>query len=107
MMGTFIFVIRSRNLLEPRARRHRMKTGTVSGALRRTRGGSPTIKESPRAAPGFAFGLLAIAAMPTVAALCDWGWEIAAWVSIGLMILGSAFYALTHRTRKASNGTGS
>lgn len=33
--------------------------------------------------------------------------EIGPWVAVGVAWIGAVFYAVTHRTRKASNGTGS
>jgi formate/nitrite transporter FocA (FNT family) len=38
-----------------------------------------------------------MAIMPTLSALEDWAWEFAAWVTVGLLIGGAAFYAVTHR----------
>jgi len=43
------------------------------------------------------YALVCIAVMPTMSAIYDWPWEFSAWISIGLMLVGASFYAVTHR----------
>lgn len=45
------------------------------------------------------YALVCIAALPIVNAFTDWPWEFAAWIMVGLMLVGATFYALTHRER--------